>query len=96
MTKHKCNHEDVYFFGIKGGKILYELVIKCYEVMWEEDLYLVSYTWVFIMSYLFSLGAVPNIPIQFVLIMAFDRGVLYGNVALPIVVLSTKKRYPNF
>ena len=33
MTKHKCNHEDVYFFGIKGGKILYELVIKCYEVM---------------------------------------------------------------
>ena len=41
-TQHKRNHDNAYIFGGKGGKILYELVIKCYEAMWEEDIYLVS------------------------------------------------------
>ena len=36
------------------------------------------------------------LPIKFVLTLAFDRAVLYGKVALPAVVFSTKKRYSSF
>ena len=36
------------------------------------------------------------LPILFVLAMAFDRTVLYGNVAFSIVILSTKKPYSSF
>ena len=36
------------------------------------------------------------LPVQFALTLAFDRVVLYGNVALSFVLLSTKKRYSSF
>ena len=34
--------------------------------------------------------------ILFILILAFDKAILYGNVALSIIVLSTIKRYSSF
>ena len=36
------------------------------------------------------------LPILFALILVFDGAVLYDNITLSIVVLSTKKRYFNF
>ena len=36
------------------------------------------------------------LPILFVLTLASDRAVLYGNVAFSVLVLSTEKRYSSF
>ena len=36
------------------------------------------------------------LPILFVLTLVFDKAVLYGNVAFPIIVLSSKKPCSSF
>ena len=51
MAEQKCSYDGAYVFDIKGGMILCELILKCYEAMWEwylicESPCFVCYTWV--------------------------------------------------